>query len=613
MCGITGWISFTEDLRQRRRTVDAMVDTMANRGPNASGVWIDNCAAIGHRRLAVVDLEGGVQPMLAGAAHLPVVLTFSGEIYNFVELRSELRRLGHSFATQSDTEVVLRAYLQWGDDLVDRLNGMYAFALWDARKERLLLVRDRLGVKPLYVYPLPQGLLFGSEPKAIFANEHAARVVDMDGLREALAWTRTPGKAVWRGMREIPPGGLAVFDRNGLTERRYWKLTATPHADSIGDTVQKVRHYLNDIVERQLVADVPSCTLLSGGLDSSAITALAQKYTKGSARVRSYSVDFAKVPGGFAPDAFRDSADGPFAELVSRHVGTEHHSIVLDGQAIADPQVRRAVIAARDLPAGFGDADNSLYLLFRSIRDQATVALSGESADEVFGGYKWLHQPQARDTRAFPWIDFTHVTSPKTGLEVFDPGLVANLDLVGYAQACYDDAIQETPRLEEDAVETRMRQLCYLHLTRYLRILLDRKDRISMAVGLEVRVPFCDHRLVEYVFNVPWSMKTFDGREKSLLRASVADVLPEEVLNRRKAPYPSTKDLSYVEALKSQLSELAASRGTHPVFDLVDRRWLAATLRLKAEDTPPAARNGMERMLDMAVWLETCNPSLKLQ
>jgi asparagine synthase (glutamine-hydrolysing) len=196
MCGITGWVGYSRDLRQERRTIDAMTETMACRGPDASGVWTDQHAALGHRRLAVIDIPGGAQPMSISTPNGDVAMVYSGEAYNFTELRDELANAGHKFTTSSDTEVVLRGYLQWGDAVADRLNGMYAFAIWDSRDRKLVMIRDRMGIKPFYFYPTSDGVLFGSEPKAILANPIAKRVVGIDGLRELFAPVKTPKKAL---------------------------------------------------------------------------------------------------------------------------------------------------------------------------------------------------------------------------------------------------------------------------------------------------------------------------------------------------------------------------------------------------------------------------------
>ncbi|MGW1005798.1 asparagine synthase (glutamine-hydrolyzing) [Streptomyces sp. NPDC002520] len=612
MCGITGWVSFDRDLGTEAAVLDAMTETMACRGPDDRGTWTQGPAALGHRRLAIIDLPGGRQPMSVGTPEGAVALVYSGEAYNFTELRRELADRGHRFTTDSDTEVVLHGYLEWGDAIAERINGMYAFAVWDARHQRLVMIRDRMGIKPFYYCPTADGVLFGSEPKAILANPMIRPRVALDGLRELFTLIKTPGHAVWDGMREVEPGTVVTVDRDGLTTRVYWQLETRPHTDDRDTTITTVRTLLDDIVRRQLVADVPRCTLLSGGLDSSAMTALAaRQLAEQGEKVRSFSVDFVGQTDNFVADELRGTPDTPFVHDVARLAATDHQDIILDAQSLAAPDARAKVIRARDLPVGFGDMDASLLLLFRAIRDQSTVALSGESADEVFGGYQQFFDEDARRAHTFPWlVRFGRDFGDDAGILRSD--LAKTLDLGGYVADGYRTAVAGIRRLDgESDFEFRMRQMSHLHLTRFVRALLDRKDRMSMAVGLEVRVPFCDHRLVEYVYNTPWSLKSFDGREKSLLREATADLLPRSVYDRVKSPYPSTQDPRYARALQAQVQDLLA-QPSHRVFDLVDRE----RVRVAAErDTPvstQAARRGLERTLDLAVWLDLYSPELTL-
>ncbi len=607
MCGITGWVAFDRDLTRERAVIDAMTQTMACRGPDASGVWSDRNATLGHRRLAVIDIPGGAQPMSVSTPDGEVVMVYSGETYNFTELRNELAAKGQTFTTSSDTEVVLRGYLQWGEAVADRLNGMYAFAIWDSRVRKLVMIRDRMGIKPFYFYPTPDGVLFGSEPKAILANPLAARSIDIDGLREMMAQVKTPRHAVWKGMREVEPGTIVTVDERGVRERTYWRLESALHTDDQESTVARVRGLLEDIVRRQLVADVPECVLLSGGLDSSAITALSAREL--SEPVRTFAVDFVDQAENFTPNDMRPTLDTPYVHEVADHVGSDHTDIVLNHTELADPEIRRRVVRARDLPMGIGDMDASLYLLFKAIREQSTVALSGESADEIFGGYRQFHDPAVQKTDAFGWIAIGN--SPVAGGEqLLTPALRSALDLETYINDRYIEAVAEVERLEdEDEFTHRMRVMSYLHLTRFVRILLDRKDRMSMAVGLEVRVPFCDHRLVEYVYNTPWWLKTFDGREKSLLRGATRDVLPESVVKRVKSPYPSTSDPKYVAALQSQAKDLIAN-GADALFGLVDRNVLDRLASVEPDQIEAPDRAKLERALDLSVWMDLYHPQI---
>jgi len=604
VCGIIGWVNYERNLDEQQPIVEAMTRTMALRGPDAQGIWIDRHAALGHRRLSIIDLEGGAQPMqVAEEGKTLACLTYSGEVYNFVELRDELIKRGHRFATRSDTEVVLRSYLEWGESFVDRLVGMYAFAIWDTRKEELLLVRDRAGVKPLYYQPFGRGVLFGSEPKAILAHPEVRPRVGLDGLRHVMCSFRMPGGAAYEGMHQVKPGHVLRVSRSGITDRCYWKIEGQEHTDSLDVTIETIRGHFDRIMREQTVADVPLCSLLSGGLDSSFVTAMADRIVRersGSA-VHSYSVDFADHGHAFTKDPYRDTADAPFVREFVAQVKTQHTEIVLNDRDLANMQVRRAVVDALDT-AWFSGSDNfpSLYLLFKAVRENSTVALSGEAADEVFGGYRWFHTPETVGADTFPWMQF----SPLTFDALLSPDLSKELRLKEYEADCYSEALRGVPHIGQTGVEKRMREICHLHLVYWLPRLLDRKDRMSMAAGLEVRVPFCDHELMQYVFNTPWSMKSFDGREKSLLRAVAGDLVPETILKRVKSPYPATQDAAYEKALRDRMDKLISKpspRTTQTLNVTALREQIDKPLN---EVSNAWQRASIDHLLAMSDWLE---------
>lgn len=547
MCGITGWVDWEDDLTSRRHTLELMVETLSRRGPDASGTWVSQHAAIGHRRLVVVDPEGGGQPMIRRRGERAYTIAYNGELYNTLELRQELEARGCIFLTgNSDTEVLLMAYMEWGPACVERLNGIFAFAVWSEDGQSLFLARDRLGVKPLFYLQRGSLLIFGSELKAILAHPEVMPEVDADGLAEIFVMgpSRTPGHGVYRDVCELRPGCCLLYGRNGVSLRRYWALTSRPHSHGLDETAARVRELLTDTVERQLVSDVPVCTFLSGGLDSSAITAIAAKAfrCRGTGEVHTYSVDYAGNERHFRPDYFQPSSDAQWAGLVSNFLGTLHHVIEIDNVEMAKALEQATV--ANDLP-GMADVDSSLYLFCREVKKNHTVALSGESADEIFGGYPWFHSKDVLNLHTYPWIRLM-----RQRMRFFSPELVELLKPEEYIAKRYSEALAEVPRLDgEGPVEARMRELFYLNITRFMQTLLDRKDRMSMAVGLEVRVPFCDHRLVEYVWNIPWELKSYDNMAKGILRRALAGLLPADVLNRKKSPYPKTHNPEYLTAV----------------------------------------------------------------
>jgi asparagine synthase (glutamine-hydrolysing) len=540
-----------------------------------------------------------------------IVLTFSGEIYNFTELRRDLAARGHDFRTRSDTEVLLRSYLQWGPGCVDQLNGMFAFGVWDGRRQELLLVRDRLGVKPLYYAPQPDGVLFGSEPKAILAHPGFRAEIDEEGLAELFsqAGTSTPGHGVYRGLHEVRPGTIVRVNRDGVRSSAYWTLEAHEHTDDVATTAGTVRELLADIVHRQTVADVPLCSLLSGGLDSSVVSALAADSLKrrDRAKLATFSVDFAGSMDSFEPDQLRPSHDEPYARAAAEYIGSRHTTVTLKADDLVTAQW--APLAAHDLPT-MGDIYVSMYLLFRDIRQQSTVALSGESADEVFGGYAWYHVPALLAAPTFPWA------AGGSWEPLLHPEVRARIRLGEYSADRYAQALAEVPRLAGESPEDRrIREVLYLGLTRWLPLLLDRKDRLSMASGLEVRVPFCDHRLVDYVWNVPWAMKETGGMEKGLLRTAAAGLLPADLLNRRKSIYPGAADPAYERAVDAQMRQLLRQPRA-PLFSLISRERLTAAysadprlpgmMAVRPSSTAPAAF-----LLDINRWLERSGVAIR--
>ena len=550
MCGISGWVDWELDLTQQRPALMVMSEKLRCRGPDAQGLWLSPRAAFGHRRLIVIDPEGGGQPMVRRRGRETYVITYNGELYNTAELRRDLEARGYTFQGHSDTEVLLTAFMEWGTAAVDRLNGIFAFAVWNDAEQSLFLARDRFGVKPLFYAERGSAFLFGSELKALLANPAVEPVVDAEGLAEVLVMgpSRTPGHGVFRGVSEVRPGYCLVYDHDGLHPRPYWSLQSRPHEDDFKTTVAKVGELLQDAVERQLVSDVPTCTLLSGGIDSSAITAFAQRAFErdGRGRLHTWSVDYVGNDLYFQPNSFQPDSDAAWVSRVSKALGTDHHRVTIDTPELADALL--PALRARDLP-GMADVDSSLYLFCREVKKDATVALSGECADEIFGGYPWFHSEELLNTGTFPWM-----RSLGERMRLLSPDLRDWIKPEEYAARRYRETLAEVPRLVgEDPLEARLREMSYLNTAWFMTTLLDRKDRMSMASGLEVRVPFCDHRLAQYVWNIPWAMKNCDHRKKGILRRALARALPDDVLTRRKSPYPKTHNPSYLAAVRERL------------------------------------------------------------
>ncbi len=562
MCGITGWASFQRDLRDSNQILKSMTQTLNKRGPDDENTWCSEHIAFGHRRLAVIDLIGGKQPMKKIHDGVNYVITYNGELYNTEEIRKELQKRGHVFATYSDTEVLLTAYIEWKEQCVDFLNGIFAFGVWDEAAQSLFLCRDRLGVKPLYYTEQQDGLLFASEVKALLAHPTVQPIVNIEGLANIMAVgpSRAPGKSLFQNINELRPGYAMRFSREGVRIWQYWQLQSKKHEESLNETIDQVRFLLTDAIERQLVSDVPICTFLSGGLDSSIITGIAantfQQQNKG--KLHTYSIDYEDNERFFNPHAFQVSTDTYWIQKMKDTFDTTHHAEEISQQRLIDLLIEAVVV--RDSP-GMADVDSSLLWFCREIKKDFTVALSGECADEIFGGYPWFTEK----TSGFPWIRSLPERSALLREE-----WRKKLSVESYAQQVYAQTISEVPRLEgENIKESKCREMFYLNMVWFMQTLLERKDRMSMGASLEVRVPFADHRLVEYAWNIPWEMKNLDGKEKGLLRKAMEHLLPEEVLYRKKNPYPKTYHPVYTTGVQKWLRDIMNDKNSilHELFE----------------------------------------------
>lgn len=566
MCGITGWVHFQKDLRAEANTVANMTGTLAKRGPDDENVWSDTHAVFGHRRLTVVDPVGGKQPMTKDHKSSVYTLCYNGELYNTEDLRKELLLKGYSFKGHSDTEVLLTSYIEWKEKCVELFNGIFAFAIWDSKEQKLFIGRDRLGVKPLFYAERNGGFIFGSELKALLAHPDIKAEISLEGLAEVFGVgpSRVPGSGVFHHVHELRPGHAMTLKREGLKIWRYWNVKSEVHADSLAETADKVRFLVEDAVTRQLVSDVPLCTFLSGGVDSSAITAIAANAyrNEGKGQLHTYSIDYEDNAKYFKANDFQPNADGPWIEKMSQEFQTIHHSYVITQEQLTDYLTE--AVHVRDLP-GMADVDSSLLWFCKEIKNDFVVGLSGECADEIFGGYPWFHREDDLNRGGFPWM-----RSTEERVSLLKQGWRDKLKLEEFAREAYLTTIREVPALPgESGLEAKRRELFYLNIIWFMTTLLDRKDRMSMGASLEVRVPFADHRLVEYAWNIPWDMKMTGNREKGILRKALEGLLPNEVLYRKKSPYPKTHNPVYTERVQTWLKDLLSDRNSvlHEFFD----------------------------------------------
>ena len=619
MCGITGFCDFTDHFLTKEpyyeKLLREMGETLAHRGKDNSGEFLREHIGLSHARLSIRDITGGALPMTRNRgeytqAHEYAIL-YNGKIYNSGELIPELKRAGYSFETASDTEVILYAYMHFGAEFVSKLNGVFAFAIWDQSRETLLLYRDRIGTKPLFYTLEENTLIFGSEPKSLFKHPKATPRINMDSLREVLGVgpAHTPGNGVFVGLKEVLPGHYISFSRYGLINHTYWDLIATPHVDSYSDTVDKVSFLVRDAIKRQMISDTPICTFLSGGIDSSIVTAIVSNYLKERGEtLNTFSFDFEENDKYFQSNAFQPERDTLYVDIMRKRYSTNHTFLECPQATLSD--LLYASVDARDVP-GMTDVDASLLYFCSLVVKHNKVALTGECADEIFGGYPWFYRKELLNQDGFPWSSDMNARTA-----FLNEDLYKQLELKEYSHARYEETIKKAPLLEgESAEETRRRQIGYLNIKWFMQTLLDRMDRTGMYSGLEARVPFADHRIMEYVFNVPWEMKYQNGVEKALLRDATKDLLPEEILHRKKSPYPKTYHPAYEKRLTEQLSAIVNNPNS-PITPLIDKEKAHQFMASHKELGKPwygqlmAGPQLMAYFIQLNYWMESYNLSI---
>ena len=574
MCGIVGFVNYKKDIKNPISILNKMNNTLTNRGPDEEGKYISSPVYLAHKRLIVIDPIGGKQPMLATYDENEYSIVYNGQIYNTSELRNVLIENGFIFNTTSDTEVLLKAFIFYGYDVVKHLNGIFAFAIWNKNNEELFLARDHFGIKPLFYTIKNDNLIFASEIKALFEFPGIEKVVDQNGICElfGIGPAHTAGTTVFKNIYELKPANFAIFNKYGLFVHRYWKFISKPHVDSFEETCMKVKYLLEDSIKRQLVSDVPLCVFLSGGLDSSIITAYASDYCKRNdlPPLNTFSVDYVDNDKNFVKSDFQPNSDNYYINLMVEKYKTNHTNIVLDTPDLA--KYLEDAMIARDVP-GMADVDSSMLLLCKNVKQYATVSLSGECADEIFGGYPWFFREDALNSNTFPWS-----IALSERQHILNTNIASKINLKDYIDFRYNESLGDVEILDIDSKETaEKRKISHLTLNWFMQTLLDRSDRMSMYNGFELRVPFCDYRLAEYVWNIPWEIKAYKGREKGLLRYIMKDVLPAEIVDRKKSPYPKTHNPTYLKAVKDMLTKIMNEKNA-PINNLLNRDYILEIL-----------------------------------
>ena len=612
MCGIAGWIDNNMDFNTMHGVLREMSECIKHRGPDEHGEYIRRKAALLHRRLSVIDPENGQQPMSTMYEGEKYTIIYNGELYNTDELRAELKDAGFGFGTHSDTEVLLKAYCYYKEKCAEKLNGIFAFAVYEENADRLFLCRDRVGVKPLLYHQYNGGLIFSSEIKAILKSGMLKPTVTQEGLYELffLGPARTAGNGIFKGINELLPGEYAVYEDGRISKTRYYRLTAHPHTDTEEQTIERMRFLLTDSIERQLVTDVPMCFFLSGGLDSSIICQTAANFRKRNNQpsIDTYSVEYADNKRYFTKSLFQPNADYEYIHLMVESTGAHHREVIVDNEELM--YALYPSVKARDLP-GYVDIDSSLLLFCREIKKDFTVALSGECADELYGGYPWYHNHDILFEDCFPWSRQQDIRR-----QVLKSGVLPKGE--EYVRQRYLDTINSADKLPDDSrVDSRMREMFALNYYWFMQCLLERKDRCSMYSGLEVRVPFCDYRLIDYAYNMPWKLKAYGGREKGIIRKAFENILPRDICYRKKSPYPKTHNPVYMRLCCDKVREILSDKkrrinalisydGITDIMDdpeSISSPWYGQLMR---------APQIMAYIIEIDYWLESYNVDMEL-
>ncbi len=604
MSGIAGIVSANRKICTEHENVQIMTETLKHRG---------------NAKIKIKDFDYGI---LGGtsASEIPFSIKidgneysicFDGLIYNDRELRNELIQKSISCGETNDAELVLLSYIKWGAGCLRKLNGIFAFAIWNNNSHELFVARDRFGIKPLYFAQCNDCFLFSSEIKGLLAHPSIDAVLDRRGICEVMGLgpAQTQGCGIFKGINELPPAQCATYNKNGFNAYKYWTLAPNIINESFDECLEHTKNLTFDAINSQLEAKGRNmCFFLSGGLDSSAITALAaKKYGDG---INTFSLKYKGNDVFFKPTEYQPASDDYYIDLMSENLKTNHTVVEITNDDLFN-YLTDAVIA-RDVP-GMADIDSSLYFLCKKMGSSFSGALSGECADEVFGGYPWFHRKEDFEANIFPWAKNIELRK-----NFISPDLIKPNELADYIYSSYNSSINLTPRCHgETEEEARRREIAYLNLNWFMYSLGARSERIGMNCGLEIRMPFCDHNLVEYVWNIPWEFKAYNEREKGLLRMVFQDILPEEVLWRKKSPFPKTHNPEYEDMVCQRVIEILSEKNS-ALHDLVNSEYIMGLMSRPSDYGKPwfgqlmATPQLYAYIIQLDFWLREYNIKIKI-
>ena len=565
MCGITGWYKKNHE-KKNIKIIKQMTKTLKYRGPDQKGYYIDKNILLGHRRLSIIDLKNGKQPY----TYKGYTIVYNGEIYNAENIKNKLKEK-YTFETTCDTEVLLKGYIEYKEKILNLIEGIYAFAIY--KDNKLFLARDRVGVKPLFYTKIKDNFLFASEIKSLLKNKLVKPIINKESLQEILSLSpsRIPGSGVFKNIKELRPGHYMIYENDKITIKRYWNIKEKINKDNYETATKKIEKYLTESIKRQMVSDVDIACLLSGGLDSSIITAIVAKNRDKT--LDTYSIDYEDNDKYFQKTKFTVSQDNDYIKLMSETFKTNHYYKVITQHKLAK-YLKESVIA-RDLP-GMADIDSSLLWFSKQIKKKHKVILSGECADEIFGGYPWFYREEVRNREYFPWLDSIDYRN-----KLLKKELQEKLKLKEFMKTQYDNILKEVP-ITKNKEEQIYKNLFYLNMTYFMPTLLERKDRMTMRGSIEARVPFADTKLIEYLWNLPWEYKFHNNTEKGILRDAYKDLLPKEIVTRKKNPYPKTHNPKYTKIIIKLLKKRLKNKKSI-LYKIFDKEELNKLVKTKGE------------------------------
>lgn len=546
MCAILGMIS--KD-KKDKNLFKEMLELMNCRGKDNTGYYFDNYIYMGHKRLAIIDLLNGNQPMF----YKDLVIVYNGEVYNSLEIKNDLISKGITFDTTCDTEIVLKGYYYYKEKILEKLEGIYAFGIYNKKDKSVFLGRDRFGVKPLYYCKKKDNFVFASMIKSILKSNIIKPILTKKELGNILSLgpSKCLGSGIFKSIYELRPAHYLIYKKGKIKIKRYWNVKSKKCYDTFREASEKVNKLLTDSIERQMVSDIPIATLLSGGLDSSIISAVVAR--KMNSKLTTYSIDYEDNDKYFKKNNFTVALDKNFIDIMSKQFNTDHQYKSINQSDVI--KLLEDTLYLRDYP-GMTDIDSSLYWFSKEISKEYKVILSGECADEIFGGYPWFYRKEL--TNDFPWINNLDYRQ-----KLINKNLKINLKKIVKKE--YNKTIKELPFKDR---KDKYKKLFYINMTHFMTTLLDRKDRMTMGATIEARVPFADTKLIEYLWNLPFEYKYHDNTEKYLLREAFKDILPYEVLYRKKNPYPKTHHPYFLNEVKKLLKSRLNNGNLNKIFNI---------------------------------------------